>query len=58
MATWPKDELRKIAKIDDLHIVPFCEGGVTHGTPTWMWSVAVGDGLYVRAYNGKDSRWY
>lgn len=58
MATWPKDQLRKIAAADDLHISPFREDGVTYGTPTWIWSVAVGDDLFVRAYNGKDSRWY
>ena len=58
MATWPKDELRKIAEADDLHISPFREDGKTYGTPTWIWSVAVGDALYVRAYNGKSSHWY
>jgi len=58
MATWPKDELRKIAETDDLHIAPFREDGVTYGTPTWIWSVAAGDALYVRAYNGQKSRWY
>jgi len=31
---------------------------VTHGTPTWIWSVAVDDALYVRGYNGQNSRWY
>lgn len=60
MATWPKDELRKMAGTDDLHIAPFREDGVTYGygTPTWIWSVAVDDALYVRAYNGQSSRWY
>ena len=58
MTAWPKDELRKIAEADDLHIAPFREDGVTYGTPTWIWSVAVDDVLYVRAYNGQDSRWY
>jgi hypothetical protein len=58
MAAWLKDELRKIADADDLHISPFREDGVTYGTPTWIWSVAVDDALYVRGYNGKDSRWY
>ena len=58
MATWSKDELRKIAEADDLHISPFREDGVTYGTPTWIWSVAVGDALYVRAYYGQNSRWY
>jgi hypothetical protein len=58
MATWSNDELRKIAEADDLHIAPFRENGVTFGTPTWIWSVAVDDALYVRGYNGQKSRWY
>jgi hypothetical protein len=57
MTTWSNDELRKIADADDLHVSPFREDG-TYGTPTWIWSVAVDDALYVRPYNGKDSRWY
>ena len=55
---WPKEELRRIADTDDLHISPLREDGVTYGTPTWIWSVVVDDGLYVRAYNGQQSRWY
>ena len=58
MSTWSKDELRKIAETDDLHISPFREDGKTYGTPTWIWSVVVDNALYVRAYNGKSSRWY
>ena len=56
--TWPRDELRRIAGADDLHVSPLREDGVTYGSPTWIWSVAVDDALYVRAYNGQDSRWY
>ena len=56
--TWLKDELQKIAGADDLHISPFREDGVTYGTPTWIWSVAVNDALFVRGYNGQNSRWY
>ena len=58
MTAWSKEELREIAEADDLHIAPFREDGKTYGTPTWIWSVVVGDGLYVRAYNGTRSRWY
>jgi hypothetical protein len=58
MTTWRKDELQKIAEADDLHISPYRDDGVTYGTPTWIWSVAVGNDLYVRAYNGRNSRWY
>jgi len=58
MTEWPKDELNKIVEADDLHIAPFREDGVTYGTPTWIWSVAVDGSLYVRGYNGTSSRWY
>ncbi len=58
MTTWPQDELRRIAEADDLHIAPFRDDGVTYGTPTWIWSVAVDGALYVHAYNGQSSRWY
>lgn len=58
MSAWSPDELHRIAEADDLHISPFREDGVTYGTPTWIWSVVVGDALYARAYNGRKSRWY
>jgi hypothetical protein len=58
MSTWLKGELNKIAGTDDLHISPFRDDGKTYGTPTWIWSVVVADALYVRAYNGTDSRWH
>jgi hypothetical protein len=58
MSAWSNKELERIAGTDDLHISPFREDGVTYGTPTWIWSVAVDDALYVRAYNGQSSRWY
>ena len=56
--TWSKDDLRKIAEADDLHVSPFREDGKTYGTPTWIWYVVVDDALYVRGYNGQKSRWY
>lgn len=58
MSAWHKDELSRIAEADDLHIAPFREDGKTYGTPTWIWAVAVDDALYVRAYNGRQSRWH
>src|SRR5437868_892073 len=58
MSKWKTDELQRIAETDDLHISPFREDGATYGTPTWIWAVVVGDDLYVRAYNGQNSRWY
>jgi hypothetical protein len=58
MGSWSNEELRRIAAADDLHVSPFRQDGVTYGTPTWIWSVVVGDELFARAYNGAKSRWY
>jgi hypothetical protein len=58
MTIWSKEELRKIADADDLHISPFRDDGVTYGTPTWIWSVVVDKAIYVRPYSGKSSSWY
>ena len=52
------EELNRIDEADDLKISPFRDDGVTYGTPTWIWSVAVDGDLYVRAYHGQDSSWY
>lgn len=49
MSSWRKDDLKKIADTDDLHISPFREDGMTYGTPTWIWSVVIDVSLYVRA---------
>lgn len=56
--TWPADQLAKIAGADDLKVSPLREDGVSYGTPTWIWNVAVAGQLYVRPYNGTKSRWY
>jgi hypothetical protein len=58
MTVWLEARLRQIAAADDLHIAPLRADGVTPGTPTWIWSVAVDGELYVRAYHGHSSRWY
>lgn len=58
MSNWTEVELTKIAAADDLHISPFRKDGVTYGTPAWIWSVVVDGSLYVRGYNGTNSRWY
>ena len=55
---WPPDELQQIASADDLKISPLRDDGLTYGTPTWIWNVAVNGELYVRAYHGQKSRWH
>ena len=57
MTNWAQT-VERIAASDDLHIAPFRAGGATYGTPTWIWSVVVDGRLFVRAWNGKRSRWY
>lgn len=56
-ATWDAATLAKINRADDLKIAPFRADG-KHGTPTWIWEVAVDGRLFVRAYNGTRSSWY
>ncbi|SEC68048.1 hypothetical protein SAMN05216489_01348 [Streptomyces sp. 3213] len=58
MTTWDAARLRSLAAADDLHISPYRKDGRTYGTPTWIWSGMVSGALYVRPYNGPDSRWY
>src|SRR5881409_2060529 len=58
MKTWPDEQLRRIVEADDLHVAPLRDDGVSFGTPTHVWCVAFKGSLYVRAYHGRDSRWY
>ena len=58
MIPWSKAELRKVAESEELDISPLLGDGVTYRAPTTIWSVAVDDALYVRAGNGRSSRWY
>jgi hypothetical protein len=55
---WNSVEFKKITDADDLKISPFREDGITYGTPTWIWNVAVEEDLYVRAYHGQKSKWF
>ncbi|GEP75572.1 DUF2255 family protein [Weissella thailandensis] len=55
---WTSEQLDKFTSADDLHVSPFYADGKTYGTPTWIWSVVVDNDIYVRAYNGQNSRWY
>lgn len=55
---WSQEQIDTFSKADDMYISPFYSDGKTPGTPTWIWSVVVDNNLYVRAYNGLNSRWY
>ena len=58
MTAWTADQLRTIVEHEDLFVSPFREDGVAYGTPTQTWALVVDGKVYVRAANGKDSRWY
>lgn len=58
MTAWTATQLKAFTTADDMRVSPFYEDGKTYGTPTWIWSVVVGQHLYVRAWNGQRSRWY
>lgn len=55
---WQAPQLTAFAAADDFRVSPFYSDGKTYGTPTWIWSVVVADRLYVRAWNGLNSRWH
>ena len=55
---WTQEQLDAFSTADDIHVSPFYSDGETPGTPTWIWSVVADGDLYVRAYNGQNSRWY
>lgn len=55
---WNTKTLAAIDQADDLKIAPFHEDMLTTGTPTWIWEVVVDGRLFVRAYFGKNSRWF
>lgn len=58
MKMWPKSTLAQIIEADDLKVAPFREDGTTYGTPTWIWCVEVDGKLFVRPWNGLQSRWF
>jgi hypothetical protein len=58
MSQWPKEELSQIARSEELEIAPLREDGKTYRAAIPIWSVAVGDALYVRAYKGPTSHWF
>lgn len=55
---WHARTLDRIVEADDLKVAPLRDDGKTFGTPTWIWCVQVDGELYVRPWNGANSRWY
>jgi hypothetical protein len=58
MTAWSTDQLKAIEAHEALYVSPYREDGSTYGTPTETWALVVDGNVYVRAANGKASRWY
>ena len=57
MAAWTSDELGNIAGTDELRIASRRRDS-TLNSPRIIWVVRLGDDLYVRSVNGRDSAWF
>lgn len=57
MTTWTSDELTKIATAEELEIASLRQDNTLRKSTT-IWVVRVGDDLYVRSVNGRDSAWF
>lgn len=57
MARWTSGELGDIAGTDELRIASRHRDG-TLNRPRIIWVVRLGDDLYVRSVNGRDSAWF
>jgi hypothetical protein len=57
MTAWTNGELDKIDAADELEIASVRPDG-TLRAPTTIWVVRLGDDLYVRSVNGRNSDWF
>jgi hypothetical protein len=57
MAMWTRDELDSIGAAEELEITPLGRGGAPR-KPVTIWTVRVGDDLYVRSAYGRNSAWF
>ena len=57
MTMWTSDELNKIGTAEELQIASLRRDG-TLRNPVTIWVVRVGDNLYIRSVNGRNSAWF
>jgi hypothetical protein len=57
MAGWTSDELDTIGAAEELDLAPARRDG-TLRTPVTVWVARIGDDLYVRSVNGRESSWF
>jgi len=57
MSAWTSDELEKVAAADELQLASVRPDGKLR-KPVTIWVVRLGDDLYVRSVNGRNSHWF
>ena len=57
MTNWPREELEKIAAADELQLASARPDGRLR-KPVTIWVVRLGDDIYVRSVNGRNSHWF
>lgn len=57
MSSWTQDELDRFGAADEIRIATARKDG-TLRPPRIIWIVRVGDDLYIRSVNGRDSAWF
>lgn len=57
MTTWTTDELNRIEKAEELQIASLRKDGTLRSMRI-IWVVRVGDDVYIRSVNGRDSDWF
>lgn len=57
MTTWTSEELNRVGTAEELRIASLRSDG-TLCKPVIIWVVRLGDDLYVRSVNGRDSAWF
>ena len=57
MTAWTSEELNKIGKAEELQIASLRKDGTLRSMRI-IWVVRVGDELYVRSVNGRNSAWF
>jgi hypothetical protein len=57
MNTWTADELEKVGRAEELRVASLRRDGTLRPFVT-IWTVRVGDAIYIRSAYGSDNPWY
>jgi hypothetical protein len=57
VTSWRRDELARVGGADELELTALRPDGGPR-RPVTIWTVRVGDGLYVRSWRGASGGWY